>query len=107
MLARDSSNGFAMVHLGFILKTTDTDYERAVPMLKTGIATNEPGVIDGRFFFHLGDAQYRLGKVKEVRGVPDGWGLYKACWASGVWVESGRDRREIFLPSSGHSVQTR
>ncbi len=79
VLARNSANGFALVHLGFILKTTDTNYEKAVPMLKTGIATNEPGVIDGRFFFHLGDAQYRLGHVKEVWFCDTNHILVKSC----------------------------
>ena len=52
--------------MGFILKTTDTNYDKAVPLLKKGIETDAPGVIDGRFFFHLGDAQYRLGNATAV-----------------------------------------
>ncbi len=72
MLDRDAENGFALVHMGFILKTTDTNYEQAVPLLKRGIESDAPGVIDGRFFFHLGDAQYRLGNHTAVRSrIPD------------------------------------
>ena len=56
-----------MVHLGFIMKTTDKMYKEAIPYLREGIASNAPGVIDGRFFFHLGDALFRVGQHNEVR----------------------------------------
>ncbi|CAL1270399.1 unnamed protein product [Larinioides sclopetarius] len=59
-------SGFAKVHLGFILKTDDSKYEEAAHLLSQGIATREEGVIDGRFFFHLGDALYRIGKQDEI-----------------------------------------
>lgn len=70
VLNRDKQNGFAMVHLGFIVKTIDRNYEDSIPLLQYGIATNAPGVIDGRFFFHLGDALYRTDRHEEVRGTP-------------------------------------
>jgi len=66
VLRNDPTNGFALVHLGFIVKTTDHDYAGAVPLLQEGIASNASGVIDGRFFFHLGDALYRTGQHNEV-----------------------------------------
>lgn len=52
-------NGFALVHYGFILKTVDNNHVEAADMIIAGIKTREPGVIDGRFFFHLGDALNR------------------------------------------------
>lgn len=63
------NNGFALVHHGFILKTSDNKLEEAVDYLRKGIATNESGVIDGRFFFHLGDALKRLGRHDEAMKV--------------------------------------
>lgn len=66
VLRQDPENGFALVHLGFIVKTSDQDYDRAIPLLQQGIASNASGVIDGRFFFHLGDALFRTGQHDEV-----------------------------------------
>lgn len=63
-MAPDS--GVAKVHLGFILKTDESNYEESIKYLSEGIATREPGVIDGRFYFHWGDALHRIGKKKEV-----------------------------------------
>lgn len=59
-------SGFAKVHLGFILKTDEANYEDSIKYLSEGIATREKGVIDGRFYFHLGDALHRIGKNDEV-----------------------------------------
>lgn len=66
ILAKWPNDGFALVHYGFILKTSDNAIERSVEFLKRGIATKEPGVIDGRFYFHLGDALTRLGRKEEA-----------------------------------------
>ncbi|XP_056646936.1 aspartyl/asparaginyl beta-hydroxylase-like isoform X3 [Diorhabda sublineata] len=66
ILRKWPENGFALVHYGFILKTWDNDLEKAVLYLKRGISTKEEGVIDGRFYFHLGDALVRLGKPEEA-----------------------------------------
>ncbi|XP_049861571.1 transcriptional regulator ATRX isoform X8 [Schistocerca gregaria] len=62
-------NGFAQVHYGFILKTGNYNMTKAVRYLQEGIATREPGTIDGRFFFQLGDALMRLGRRKEAMEV--------------------------------------
>ncbi|KAK6619573.1 hypothetical protein RUM43_012330 [Polyplax serrata] len=59
-------NGFALVHYGFILKTTDNNMEEGAKLLMKGINTKEEGVIDGMFFFHLGDALNRLGKPEKA-----------------------------------------
>lgn len=77
VLQKQPNNGFAKVHYGFILKTEDNDYPAAIKYLSEGISTRESGVIDGRFFFHLGDALNRIGKPKEAmnvyeQGVKDG-----------------------------------
>ena len=37
--------------------------------MTSGLATREDGVIDGRFYFHLGDALTRLGRPQEARQV--------------------------------------
>ncbi|KFM75528.1 hypothetical protein X975_22465, partial [Stegodyphus mimosarum] len=60
------NSGFAKVHLGFILKTDESKYEEAAKLMSEGIASREPGVIDGRFYFHLGDALHRTGKQTEA-----------------------------------------
>lgn len=65
-LQMDPDNGFAKVHYGFIVKSIDHQYEDAIPYLREGIDSNASGVIDGRFFFHLGDALHRTGKPAEV-----------------------------------------
>ena len=51
--------------MGFIIKS-ESKYEESIPLLQRGIATGEPEVNDSRFFFHLGDAFYRIGKHMEV-----------------------------------------
>ena len=61
------TNGFAKSHLGFILKTDHLRYVEAIPLLRDGISSGEPGADDGRFYFHLGDALTRVGKPDEVR----------------------------------------
>ncbi|KRT84459.1 Tetratricopeptide repeat-containing protein, partial [Oryctes borbonicus] len=66
ILHKFPNNGFALVHYGFILKTVDNNLSNAIDYLRRGIETKEPGVIDGRFYFHLGDALARLGKNNEA-----------------------------------------
>lgn len=63
------NDGFAQVHYGFVLKTKDNELNTAVKYLKSGIDSKAPGVIDGRFYFHLGDALIRLGKFEEASKV--------------------------------------
>lgn len=66
VLARWPDNGFAQVHYGFILKINENDLSSAIKYLQAGIKTKDPGVIDGRFYFHLGDALIRLGQTTEA-----------------------------------------
>ena len=60
---------FVQVHYGFVLKTTYDDSVDGARLMASGIATREDGVIDGRFYFHLGDALTRLGRSQEARQV--------------------------------------
>ena len=64
------NDGYSLVHLGFIVKS-ESNYKEAIPLLEKGLATGEPGTDDSRFYFHLGDAFYRLGKAKEVSLMTD------------------------------------
>lgn len=61
ILEKWPNNGCALVHYGFILKTTDNDLLKGAYYMQKGINTGDNCTIDGRFFFHLGDAYSRLG----------------------------------------------
>lgn len=65
ILQKDPNDGCALVHYGFILKTTDKKAKDSIHYLKRGIATNAPETQHGRFYFHLGDAYYRVNQVEE------------------------------------------
>ncbi|XP_029839762.4 aspartyl/asparaginyl beta-hydroxylase, partial [Ixodes scapularis] len=69
VLKQDGNSGFAKVHYGFILKTERNDLPGAIKYMSEGIATREPGVIDGRFYFHLGDALARTGQSKKALSI--------------------------------------
>ncbi|KAA0189260.1 hypothetical protein HAZT_HAZT008429 [Hyalella azteca] len=66
VLQRHPNNGLAQVHLGFILKTTRGNNTEGARLMKAGLASQEPGTDDARFFFHLGDALQRLGQINFV-----------------------------------------
>ncbi|CAH0774024.1 unnamed protein product [Bemisia tabaci] len=65
VLNRWPSDGMAAAHYGFILKMED-NLEAGVKYLKNGIESNHSGAQDSRFYFHLGDALYRLGRNDEA-----------------------------------------
>jgi len=67
LLAKDPTNGFAKVHLGFILATHDKELEKAVAFLRDGVDSGQDGTQDGRFYLHLGDSLLRLGREEEAR----------------------------------------
>ncbi|XP_031337006.1 aspartyl/asparaginyl beta-hydroxylase isoform X3 [Photinus pyralis] len=69
ILLKWPNDGFAMVNYGFILKRYDLSLKEAVKYLKKGISTRDPGVIDGRFYYHLGDALIRLGRNEEAMAI--------------------------------------
>ena len=82
LLVKYPNDGIALVHLGFILKLEGSSNSKALDVneqkklqltlekganyLEKGIATQTPGVLEGKFFFHLGDALKRLGKTIEA-----------------------------------------
>lgn len=92
VLKQDPKNGFAKVHYGFILKTERNDLEGGIKYMSEGIATKEPGVIDGRFYLHLGDALQRTGqndKALEVykEGVKEG--LFASVYQRSLYSVDG------------------
>ena len=66
VLEMDPANGYAKVHLGFIFKVIDNNPEKSIPLLTEGIASEDEGTKDGRFYFHLGDALQRLNQTENV-----------------------------------------
>ena len=58
-------DGFALVHLGFIVKAED-DFPYAISLLKRGIESEEEGTQQGKFYMHLGDALHRSNRTAEV-----------------------------------------
>ncbi|XP_044257540.1 aspartyl/asparaginyl beta-hydroxylase isoform X2 [Tribolium madens] len=68
-LSKNPNDGFALVHYGFILKTVDNNLNESISYLERGISTRAPGVVDGRFYFHLGDALARVGRTKDAMNV--------------------------------------
>lgn len=69
LLLKHPDDGLALVHYGFILKTVDNKLNESVNYLRRGIASKAKGVVDGRFYFHLGDALSRLGRQDEAMQV--------------------------------------
>lgn len=65
------TDGFALVHYGFILKTSDNDNEGGARYMQAGIDSKAPGTLDARFLFHLGDAYSRLGEQTKSEKVYD------------------------------------
>ena len=82
LLKQFPNDGYALVHLGFILKLEGSANEKGVDdnskfalrqlltqgaeYLQKGIKTRELGTTQGKFYFHLGDALRRLGKTMEA-----------------------------------------
>ncbi|XP_013780790.1 aspartyl/asparaginyl beta-hydroxylase-like [Limulus polyphemus] len=93
--------GYAKVHYGFILKTEDNNYDDGIKYLREGIATREPGVIDGRFFFHLGDALARTGKKDEAmevyeQGVKEG--VFLSAYQRSLYNVKGLKGQPWWMP---------
>jgi len=68
-LLRWRDDGFAAAHYGFVLKTLDNNLESAVMFLRQGIESGVDGTNDGRFYFSLGDALTRLGRIDEAKEI--------------------------------------
>lgn len=79
VLKIDPNNGFAKVHLGFIVKVSG-GWEESIKYLREGLQSDAPGVHDGKFYFHLGDALFRTGHKEEAED----------------WYQKGADRGLFF-----------
>ena len=66
VLNKSPNNPVALVHYGFILKQVDKKFDDSIEYLKRGIDTLDKKILDGRFFYHLGDALQRVNKTEEV-----------------------------------------
>ncbi|XP_029633756.1 aspartyl/asparaginyl beta-hydroxylase-like [Octopus sinensis] len=88
VLKLDADNGFAMAHLGFIIKVSDNNPAKAIPYLKSGIESGDKSAVDARFYFHLGDAYQRIGDTKKAKEVYDD-GAAKKLFLS-------RDQRSLY-----------
>lgn len=80
VVSMNPRNGFAKSHLGFILKADHLRYTEAIPLLRDGISSGEPGADDGRFYFHLGDALTRIGKPDEA------YKVYEEAAGKGIFM---------------------
>ena len=85
LLKEHPMDGYALVHLGFILKlegsanTNSIDaqeqkrikenLEKGADFIRKGINTKDAGVMEGKFYFHLGDALRRLGRNVDADNV--------------------------------------
>ncbi|XP_052764999.1 aspartyl/asparaginyl beta-hydroxylase-like isoform X1 [Mya arenaria] len=88
ILSVDPDDGFALVHLGFIMKTADLNYTEAIPILQRGIESKQPGTQDGRFFYHLGDAYSRVDNVEMARKI------YQQGADAGIFLSA--DQRSLY-----------
>lgn len=82
------NDGFAKVHYGFILKMSENRNQEAIKYLSEGIATGEEGTVDGRFYFHLGDALSREKRIDEAYKVyEDGVrkGLFRSVYQRSLY----------------------
>ncbi|EDV20367.1 uncharacterized protein TRIADDRAFT_31864 [Trichoplax adhaerens] len=61
-------DGFAQVHLGFLLNTK-SQYHEAIPLLSAGINSQQPGTDAAKFYLYLGDALTRVGRKSEANSV--------------------------------------
>ena len=48
------------------MKVIDKRYNESIPYLQAGVDSGVSGAVDGRFFVHLGDALFRVGRHEEV-----------------------------------------
>ncbi|XP_071964223.1 uncharacterized protein [Antedon mediterranea] len=96
------SDGHAKVHLGFILKS-ETKYEESIPLLTEGIATEEEGTKEGKYYFHLGDALYRLGRVEqayEVYSSAAKKGFFLSKWQRSLYNVDSLTAKPWWTPDS-------
>ena len=70
VLNKSPNNPFALVHYGFILKQIDRKVTESIDYLKRGIDSLDKSIMDGKLFYHLGDALQRVNKSEEVKKIP-------------------------------------
>eukprot|EP00096_Caligus_rogercresseyi_P005988 TRINITY_DN220_c0_g1_i7.p1 TRINITY_DN220_c0_g1~~TRINITY_DN220_c0_g1_i7.p1 ORF type:complete len:991 (-),score=350.14 TRINITY_DN220_c0_g1_i7:115-3087(-) len=91
VLKESPEDGFALTHIGFvhkILAQSNEELETAVSFLDKGIASKADGVLEGNFFFHLGDALSRLGRKEEAdRVYQEGadLGIFRSFWQRSLY----------------------
>nr|CAB3223793.1 aspartyl/asparaginyl beta-hydroxylase-like [Phallusia mammillata] len=68
VLQIDPDNGFALTHLGFIVKN-EGDWVKGADLLGRGVGSLAEGTQSGKFYFHLGDALHRTNRTKEAEEV--------------------------------------
>ena len=66
ILDKHPDDSYSLLHLGFILKVADTNYDEAIPLLQRGIDIDTEGKTEGKFFYHLGDAYLRTNQSEKV-----------------------------------------
>ncbi|KAL3888160.1 hypothetical protein ACJMK2_000539 [Sinanodonta woodiana] len=101
VLEKSPSDGFAQVHLGFIIKTGDNNPQAAIPLLRAGIESGATGTIDGRFFFHLGDALQRTNQSDEayrIYSLGAEKGLFLSTYQRSLYNSEGLTGRPWWKP---------
>ncbi|KAL7069887.1 hypothetical protein ACQ4LE_010989 [Meloidogyne hapla] len=72
ILEVDPHHALAQAYYGYILKVYEGDLERGVNLMRRALRTVDSGNIvvnDQKFYFHLGDALTRLGRLKDAHSV--------------------------------------
>lgn len=63
----DRNDPFALCHYGFILKQNENKPNESIDYFRKCLLSREKSVMDGRFFYHIGDALQRINQTSEVR----------------------------------------
>lgn len=66
VLTQDPNNFFAQCHYAFIIKQYENKINESIGYFKNCLSNKDPRVMDGRFFYHLGDALQRSNRSDEV-----------------------------------------
>jgi aspartate beta-hydroxylase len=64
--ATNNKDSVALCHYAFILKQFDNRILDSIDYFKNCLKDNSSNVMDGRFFYHLGDALQRLNRTEEA-----------------------------------------
>ncbi len=66
-LTRAPNNPFALCHYAFVLKQNEGRVAESIGYFERCLRSGQTGVMDARFFYHLGDALMRTNRSDEVR----------------------------------------